>query len=244
MTDLGGRVVAITGASSGIGEATALHLAQRGATVVLGARRKERLDTLVTRIEAAGGKALAVRLDVTKLADMENFIRQAETTFGPVDALVNNAGIMPISAFEAGKIDEWNQAIDVNIRGVLHGIAAALPGMKARGRGHFVNLSSIGGHTAFAGAGVYCATKFAVVAISDALRQENADIRCTLISPAVVESELAEGISDAAAKAAMLEFRKIALKADTIARAIGYALSQPEDVDVSEIIVRSTASLV
>lgn len=242
MTDINGRVVAITGASSGIGEATAQHLAKLGAKVVLGARRIDRLEKLVADIKAEGGSALAVKLDVTQLDDMKKFVEQAEATFGPLDVLVNNAGIMPLSAFQALKIDEWNQTIDVNIRGVLHGIAAALPGMKARGAGHFINVSSIGGHFSFAGAGVYCASKFAVVAISDALRQENTDVRCTVISPGVVDSELASTITDPAAQEAMVEFRKIALKPDAIARAISFAISQPDDVDVNEIIVRPTAS--
>lgn len=239
-----GKTIAITGASSGIGEATARRLASEGANVVLGARRTDRLDALVKEIEAAGGSATAQRLDVTDLEDVRAFVNAAVEKHGRIDALVNNAGLMPLSPLEALKIDEWNRMIDVNIRGVLHGIAAALPVMKRQGGGHIVNVSSIGGHQVWPTCAVYSATKYAVVAISDGLRQENPDIRSTIISPGVTESELADTITDETAAAGMVEFRKVMLKADAIAAAISYAIGQPDDVDVNEIIVRPTASAV
>ena len=243
MSEIKGKVIAITGASSGIGEAAARLLAQKGAHVVLGARRTERLEALVSVIRAEGGSAEYQTLDVTQREDVESFINFAQSKFGKVDVVINNAGVMPLSPLEALKIDEWNQMIDVNIRGVLHGIAAGLPVMKQQGFGQFINVSSIGGHAVYPTAAVYCATKFAVMAISEGLRQEvGGDIRVTVISPGVTESELAETISDPAAREGMREFRKIALGADAIARAIAYAVEQPADVDVSEIIVRPTAS--
>jgi NADP-dependent 3-hydroxy acid dehydrogenase YdfG len=243
MSEIKGKVIAITGASSGIGEAAARLLAQKGAHVVLGARRTERLEALVAAIRAEGGSAEYQALDVTQREDVESFVNFAQSKFGKVDVVINNAGVMPLSPLEALKIDEWNQMIDVNIRGVLHGIAAGLPIMKQQGFGQFINVSSIGGHAVYPTAAVYCATKFAVMAISEGLRQEvGGDIRVTVISPGVTESELAETISDPAAREGMREFRKIALGADAIARAIAYAVEQPADVDVSEIIVRPTAS--
>lgn len=242
MSAITGKVIAITGASSGIGEATARYLAKEGARVVLGARRTDRLETLVEAIRAEGGTALYRALDVTDRADMEAFAREAVREYGRLDVLVNNAGVMPLSPLDALKVEEWNRMIDVNIRGVLHGIAASLPIMKAQGTGQIINLSSIGGHAVSPTAAVYCATKFAVGAISEGLRQENDRIRVTVISPGVTESELAETISDETAREAMQGFRRIAIPAEAIARAIGYAIAQPDDVDVSELIVRPTAS--
>ena len=236
------KVVAITGASSGIGEATARLLARRGARVVLGARRTDKLEALVTAIRAEGGTAEYRALDVTKREDTESFVKLAQTTFGRVDVVINNAGVMPLSPLAALKVEEWDRMIDVNIRGVLHGVAAALPIMKAQGSGQIINISSIGGHRVSPTAAVYCATKFAVNAISEGLRQESSDIRVTVISPGVTESELADTISDESAREAMKEFRKGAISADAIARAILFAIEQPEDVDVSEIIVRPTSS--
>jgi NADP-dependent 3-hydroxy acid dehydrogenase YdfG len=236
------KVVLITGASSGIGEATARLLARKGLHIVLGARRTDRLETLVSEIHAEGGFAEYRRLDVTSLEEMQAFVGFAKETFGRIDVIVNNAGVMPLSKLEALKIDEWNRMIDVNIRGVLHGIAAGLPIMKEQGSGQFINLSSIGGHTVSPTAAVYCATKFAVGAISEGLRQEVSNIRVTVISPGVTESELADSISDSEARQGMQDFRKIAIPAEAIARAIAFAIEQPNDVDVSEIIVRPTAS--
>jgi len=243
MPDIKGKVIAITGASSGIGEATARLLAQKGAHVVLGARRTGKLQALGSAIRAEGGSAEYRALDVTKREDVEAFVSFAQSKFGKVDVIINNAGVMPLSPLEALKVDEWNQMIDVNIRGVLHGIAAGLPIMRKQGFGQFINLSSIGGHAVVPTGAVYCATKFAVLAISEGLRQEvGADIRVTVISPGVTESELAETISDPGAREGMREFRKVAIGPDAIARAIAFAVEQPADVDVSEIIVRPTAS--
>ncbi|MCY9668905.1 SDR family oxidoreductase [Paenibacillus alginolyticus] len=244
MSNISGKVVVITGASSGIGEATARHLAQNGAIVVLGARRTDRLEALASEIRSEGGRVEYQPLDVTKREQMEEFIGFAQSTFGRVDVILNNAGVMPLSPLEALKLDEWDRMIDVNIRGVLHGIAAGLPIMKKQGFGQFINIASIGAYTVSPTAAVYCATKFAVRAISEGLRQEvGGDIRVTLVSPGVTESELAETISDEKGREEMKEFRRVSIPASAISRAILYAIEQPADVDVSEIIVRPTSSL-
>jgi len=238
-----GKVIVITGASSGIGEAAARELASRGAKVVLGARRTERLETLVNELRQEGRDAMFFKTDVTQLADVQNLARQALDAYGRLDVFINNAGIMPLSNLDQLKIDEWNRMIDVNIRGVLHGIAAALPHFKQMRAGQFINVSSLGGRIAVRTAAVYCGTKFAVHAISEALRQEvGGDIRVTVISPGVVESDLAESITDDGARKMMEDFRRIAIGPDAIARAIAFAVDQPADVDVSELIVRPTAS--
>ncbi|WP_327701140.1 SDR family oxidoreductase [Streptomyces decoyicus] len=237
------KVVAITGASSGIGEATARRLAADGHQVFLGARRTDRLERLVEEITEEGGTAAFGKLDVTDAADMHAFIDAAVCEYGRIDVLVNNAGVMPLSPLEALKTDEWDRMIDVNVRGVLYGIAAALPVMRVQGGGHFVNIASVGAYEVSPTAAVYCATKFAVRAISEGLRQESAgDIRVTLVSPGVTESELADSISDPAAREAMKTYRAVALPAAAIAEAIAYAVSQPSQVDVNEIVVRPTAS--
>ncbi len=236
------KVVLITGASSGIGEATARLLARSGVHVVLGARRTQRLEKLVTVIRSEGGSADYCALDVTSLEDMQAFVSFAYKIFDRIDVLVNNAGVMPLSKLEALKVEEWNRMIDVNIRGVLHGIAAGLPLMQQQGSGQFVNISSIGGHAVSPTAAVYCATKFAIQAISEGLRQETDKIRVTVVSPGVTESELADTISDPTGRAEMQEFRRIAISPDAIAKAILFAIEQPDEVDVSEIIVRPTAS--
>ena len=236
------RIVLITGASSGIGEATARLLAQNGATVLLGARRTERLDRIVADIVAAGGIAEARALDVTRREDVQAFAAHAIARFGRIDVIVNNAGVMPLSPLASLKLDEWDRMIDVNIRGVLHGIAAVLPTMQKQGAGHVINVASIGAHAVSPTAAVYCATKYAVWALSEGLRQEHQDIRVTTISPGVTESELADTISDQKGREEMKEFRKVAISASAIARAIDFAISQPEDVDTSEIVIRPTAS--
>ncbi|MFB4367618.1 MULTISPECIES: SDR family oxidoreductase [unclassified Pseudomonas] len=244
MNNIQEKVVLITGASSGIGEGCARLLAEKGARVVLGARRVERLEQLVEEIRASGGQAIARRLDVTDAADVQAFVDAAKAEYGRVDVLLNNAGVMPLSMIEALKLDEWNRMIDVNIRGVLHGIAAALPVMQAQRSGQIINVASIGAYRVSPTAAVYCATKYAVRAISDGLRQEvGGDIRVTLVSPGVVESELADSISDEGARDAMREFRKVAISPAAIARAVAYAIEQPADVDVSELVVRPTASI-
>lgn len=237
------KIVLITGASSGIGAATASHLAARGMHVLLGARRAERLDALARHIVEEGGSASVCQLDVTQADSMQRFVDSALERHGRVDVLVNNAGVMPLSPLAAGKVDEWNRMIDVNIRGVLHGIAAVLPVMQRQRSGQIVNLASIGAYTVSPTAAVYCATKFAVAALSEGLRQEvGGDIRVTVVSPGVVESELAESISDPTARDTMRAFRQVAIGPDAVARAIAFAIEQPPDVDVSEIIVRPTAS--
>ena len=243
MSDISKKIVLITGASSGIGEATARLLASKGAHVVLGARRTERLEILCGEINASGGVAHFQALDVTRRDDMQGFVDFALKLHGRLDVIVNNAGVMPLSKLEALKVSEWDRMIDVNIRGVLHGIAAGLPLMQKQQSGQFINIASIGAYTVSPTAAVYCATKFAVRAISEGLRQEvGGDIRVTVISPGVTESELAESISDEGGRAEMREFRKIAIPAMAVARAIAYAIEQPADVDVSELIVRPTAS--
>jgi NADP-dependent 3-hydroxy acid dehydrogenase YdfG len=242
MSKVNDKVVLVTGASSGIGEAVARELAASGAKVVMGARRLDRLEVLAGEIAAAGGVARARRLDVTDLEDVRAFVAGAKDEFGRIDAIVNNAGLMPLSPLSAQKIDEWNQMIDVNIRGVLHGVSAVLPIMEAQGDGHVINVASIAAHAVFPTAAVYCATKYAVWAISDGLRQETDKLRVTVISPGVTASELASTITDEGSAAYMQEFRKVAIGPDAIARAVRYALEQPRDVDVSEIVVRPTAS--
>lgn len=236
------KVILITGASSGIGEGAARLLAAQGHRLVIGARRTDRLAELTQSIEASGGIVRYRELDVTSADDVAAFARFALDAFGRIDVLINNAGVMPLSPLNALKVDEWDRMIDVNIRGVLHGIAAVLPTMEAQGHGQVINISSIGGLSVSPTAAVYCATKFAVRAISDGLRQETDNVRVTVICPGVVESELADSISDDTARTAMKEFRRIAITPDAIARAIAYAVEQPADVDVSEIVVRPTAS--
>ncbi len=229
------KVVLITGASSGIGAGIARELGAAGAKLALGARRTDRLEALAAEI---GGDVLVRRLDVTDRADVAAFVEAARERFGSVDAIVNNAGIMPLSLMASLKVGEWERMVDVNIKGVLYGIAAVLPDMTARGSGHIINIASIGALQVSPTAAVYCATKYAVRAISDGLRQENERIRVTCIHPGVVESELADTITDPVAAEAMKGFRAVALQPDAIGRAVRYAIEQPDDVDVSEIVVR------
>jgi NADP-dependent 3-hydroxy acid dehydrogenase YdfG len=239
MTDLSNKVVLITGASSGIGAATARVLAGAGASLMIGARRTDRIEALAAEL---GDRAMARPLDVTDRASMNDFAEAALDAFGRIDVLVNNAGVMPLSPMASFRIDEWDRMIDVNIRGVLHGIAAVLPVMNRQGAGQIINVSSIGGLAVSPTAAVYCATKYAVRAISDGLRQENDRIRVTCVYPGVVESELADTITDPVAAEAMVAYRRIALKPEAIAGAIAHVIGQPADVDTSEIVVRPTAS--
>jgi NADP-dependent 3-hydroxy acid dehydrogenase YdfG len=238
------KVVVITGASSGLGEATARHLAGRGAKLVLGARRLDRLEKLAADIAAGGGEALAVATDVARRADVENLIRAAQARFGRIDVLVNNAGVMPMSAIAKLQVDEWERMIDVNIKGVLYGIAAALPGMRANKSGHIINLSSVTGLRVSAGFGtVYSATKFAVKAIGEGLRAEvgSEGIRVTTLYPGAIASELADGSSDAEAAAAMKAFYAAnEIPADAVARAVAYAIEQAAEVSINEITLRPT----
>lgn len=240
MQDMREKVVAITGASSGIGAGIARELGAAGAKLMLGARRTDRLEALGEEIRSKGGEVTSRRLDVTDRADVAAFAAMARETFGRVDVIVNNAGIMPLSLMASMKVDEWDRMVDVNIKGVLHGIAAVLPEMVARGSGHIINIASIGALTVSPTATVYCATKFAVRAISDGLRQEHDNIRVTCIHPGVVESELADTITDPPAAELMKTYRSIALQPDAIGRAVRFAIEQPADVDVNEIVVRPT----
>ncbi|WP_414496522.1 SDR family oxidoreductase [Stenotrophomonas maltophilia] len=237
------RTILITGASSGIGAGIARTLAQPGARLVLGARRVDRLQALADELRGQGAQVLVQALDVTQRAQVEAFAAAALAEFGSIDVIVNNAGVMPLSPMASLKVDEWDRMIDVNIRGVLHGIAAVLPHMQARGQGQVINIASIGALSVVPTAAVYCATKYAVRAISEGLRQEHRELRVTCIHPGVVESELADTITDPVAAEAMVQYRAIALQPDAIGRAVRFAIEQPSDVDVNEIVVRPTATI-
>ncbi|PXY20704.1 SDR family oxidoreductase [Prauserella muralis] len=233
------KVVLVTGASSGIGEATALRLAAEGHHVVIGARREDRLSAIATQIRDKGGSVDTRVLDVTDRHDVAAFADGAVREHGRIDVIVNNAGVMPLSRLDSLLVDEWNRMIDVNIRGVLHGIAAALPHFQRQGSGHFVTVASIGAHEVVPTSAVYSGTKFAAWAITEGLRQElDPAIRVTTVSPGVVESELADSITEPGAKEMMRTYRANALPADAIADAISYAIGQPAGVDVNELIVR------
>ncbi|GAA5018281.1 SDR family oxidoreductase [Actinopolymorpha pittospori] len=239
-TDPTSKVVLITGASSGIGEATARRLAASGHRVALGARRTDLVAAIAEDIRHDGGAANHHEVDVTSLSSMRHFARAVHEKYGRVDVLVNNAGVMPLSTVDALRVEEWNRMIDVNIRGVLHGIAAVLPLMRAQGSGHIVNLASVSGHRVDPTAAVYSATKFAVRAISEGLRQESRDVRVTVVSPGLTRSELTEGISDTAVRAAVQDQMEIAIPAAAIGAAIDYAIRQPAEVDVNELLIRPT----
>ena len=233
------KVIVITGASSGIGRATASLLAEKGAKVVLGARRKGNLEELAATIASRGGTATYQVTDVTNRNDVENLVKHAVTTYGKVDVMINNAGIMPLSPIDKLKVNDWDKMIDVNIKGVLYGIASVLPIMQEQGYGHIINTSSTAGHTVVPTAAVYAGTKFAVRAISEGLRQEvDGKLKVTTISPGVTETELGHDITDEASAAFLKEGRKIALPPEIIANAMAYAIEQPDYVDVSEVIVR------
>lgn len=234
------KAILITGASSGIGAGIARELGGTGARLMLGARRTDRLEALAEEIRTKGGEVMYRRLDVTNRADVLAFADAGREAWGNVDVIVNNAGVMPLSLMTSLKVDEWDRMVDVNIKGVLYGVAAVLPEMTAKKSGHIINIASIGALSVSPMAAVYCATKHAVRAISDGLRQECRDIRVTCIHPGVVESELADTITDSAAANAMKSYRAIALRPDAIGRAVRYAIEQPEDVDVNEIVVRPT----
>ncbi|WP_324730775.1 SDR family oxidoreductase [Pseudomonas paeninsulae] len=237
------KVIVITGASSGLGETTARHLAALGASVVLGARRQENLDRIVNEITAAGGKAVAFATDVTVASDVNALVQGAVDTFGRIDVLVNNAGLMAIAPMAQGRTDEWERMIDINIKGVLYGIAAALPHMQKQESGHIINISSVAGIKVFAPGGtVYSGTKYAVRAITEGLRMEvGATIRTTIISPGAVDSELKHGSSDEASSKAVKDFYQMAIPSDSVARAIAYAIEQPAEVEINEVVLRPTA---
>lgn len=240
MSTIQDRVVMITGASSGIGEATAKELASKGAKLVLAARREDRLKKLQEEIQRNGGQATYKVTDVTSHEQMEELAEYTLREFGKIDVLVNNAGVMPQSFLYKKKIEEWNTMIDVNIKGVLYGIAACLPSMRERKSGHIINLSSVAGYGVWPASSVYSATKFAVRAITEGLRKEEFrnNIRTTLISPGAINTELPETITDTKLKAAFDELYKGAIEAENIARAICFAIEQPPEVSVSEMIVR------
>lgn len=243
-TNVTGKVIVVTGASSGMGAAAARHLAAQGARVVLAARRADRLKTLVSDIIASGGKAAAVATDVTKLADMQRLIDTAIQSFGRIDVLINNAGLMPLSPLERLKVDEWNQMIDVNLRGVLYGIAAALPYMKDQKSGHIVITASVAAYKVFPASAVYSATKFALRGLAEGLRQEVKpyNIRTTLVSPGAVTTELLDHISERDVQSANQDYvGKVGIPAESFAHMVSFAVSQPEDVDVNEIVFRPTA---
>ena len=237
------KVVVITGASSGIGEATALLLAERGAKVVLGARRSDRLKVLADRIAAAGGEATYVQTDVKRRDDLSNLVKLACERCGKLDVLVSNAGIAPISPLDELRVEEWEEMIDVNLRGFLYGIAAALPIFRKQGFGHFVNVISTAGIQIRPTMAVYAGTKNAVRTIAEALRQEAGDkLRVTSVSPGFVRTNLADSMTNPQVKAQIVDTRdKMAISPDAIARAIAFAIEQPADVDVGEIVIRPTA---
>ena len=237
------KVVVITGASSGLGEATARLLSAQGASVVLGARRVDRLQSLANELTASGGKALVIATDVTHCDQVKRLVDAAVQTYGRIDVMINNAGLMPQSPLERLKIEEWDRTIDVNIKGVLYGIAAVLPQMKRQKAGHIINVSSVAGHKVGPGFAVYAATKHAVRALSEGLRQEVKpyNIRTTVISPGAVATELPNSVTEPDIGERIHKFYKeIAIPAESFARAVAFAMSQPEDVDVNEILFRPT----
>jgi NADP-dependent 3-hydroxy acid dehydrogenase YdfG len=245
MSGIEGKVVAVTGASSGIGEATALLLAKRGAKLVLGARRSDRLEALANRIAGAGGEAAYARTDVKRRDDLSGFVKLACERYGKLDVLVNNAGIAPISLLDELRVEDWEEMIDINIKGVLYGIAAALPVFRKQGFGHFVNIASTAGHITRPTMAVYSGTKFAVRAISEGLRQEAGDrLRVTIVSPGFVATDLADSATNPEVRSQLVASRdKFAIPPDAIARAIAFAIEQPPDVDVNEIVIRPTAQV-
>jgi NADP-dependent 3-hydroxy acid dehydrogenase YdfG len=235
------KVVVITGASSGLGEAAARRLAKDGAKLVLGARRLDRLQALAKELSLSGDAV--VQTDVSKYDEVKRLVEHAVKAHGRLDVMINNAGLMPQSLLQRLKIDEWDRMIDVNIKGVLYGIAAALPVMQAQKSGHIINVSSVAGHKVRPGGTIYSATKSAVRVISEGLRQEVKpyNIRTTIISPGAVESELPDTITDPDIGAAISKFYKeTAISADSFANMVVFAMSQPEDVDVNEILFRPT----
>ena len=234
------KVVVITGASSGNGEATARQLARHGATPILGARRLDRLQALAAELSL--GDDAAVRTDVTQYEQVKRLVDHAVQTRGRIDVIINNAGLMPHSPLERVKVEDWDRMIDVNLKGTLYGIAAALPHMRAQQSGHIINVSSVAGHKVRPGSAVYAATKTGVRVISEGLRQEVKpyNIRTTVISPGAVATELADSVTEPDIAENVREAMEIALPADSFANMVLFAMSQPEDVDVNEILFRPT----
>ncbi|HEY9771423.1 MAG TPA: SDR family oxidoreductase [Coleofasciculaceae cyanobacterium] len=241
MSEIQNKVVIITGASSGLGEATARRLANNGAKLMLAARREERLKELVSEIQQNGGTAKYQVTDVSDRSQVEALVKATHQAYDRIDVLVNNAGLMPLSPLAETKVDEWERMVDINIKGVLYGIAAVMPIMQQQKSGHIINLSSVAGHKVFPGGTVYCATKFAVKAISEGIRLEsNGEIRSTNISPGAVDTELTSTISHEETAKNVAQLYGVAIDADAIARAIAYAIEQPGDVDINEMIIRPT----
>ena len=240
--NIAGKVIVITGASSGLGAATARLLSQQGATVVLGARRLDRLQVLVNELKANGAKALACATDVTLCTEVQALVDAAVQTYGRIDVMINNAGLMPHSPLERLKIEDWDRMIDVNIKGVLYGIAAALPYMREQKSGHMINVSSVAGHKVRPSAAVYAATKHAVLALSEGFRQEVKpyNIRTTVVSPGAVSTELIDSVTEADIAAGIRKVYEIAIAPESFARAVAFAISQPDDMDVNEILFRPT----
>ncbi|WP_405398979.1 SDR family oxidoreductase [Maribacter sp. Asnod2-G09] len=239
--NIAGKVVVITGGSSGLGEATAHYLAEKGAKVVIGARRVEKLEKVASEIKKNGGTVEILRTDVTNADDVKALIKKAIDSFGKIDVMVNNAGIMPLAPLSALKINEWDSMIDVNIKGVLYGIAAALPEFEKQKSGHFINLASVAGLNVSPGGAVYSGTKYAVRAISEGLRKEVGKvIRTTILTPGLIDSELQLGSSDEATSQFIQQVYKDAIPAISIAKAVAYAIEQPADVDINELVIRPT----
>jgi NADP-dependent 3-hydroxy acid dehydrogenase YdfG len=245
MTDnIKDKVIVITGASSGMGEAAARYLAKKGARIVLAARRADRINMLAKSIIDDGGNAIAVETDVTRADEVKKLVDAAVSKWGRIDVLINNAGVMPLSALDQAKVSEWDMMIDVNLRAVLHGIAAALPLMKAQKSGHIINTASVAGHLVFPTSAVYSATKYAVRAVTEGLRKEASayNVRATIISPGAVSTELLDHISDKDVQAANQDYvGKVGIPPESYARMVAFAISEPEDVGVNEIIFRPTA---
>ncbi|MHB1174624.1 MAG: SDR family oxidoreductase [Sulfuriferula sp.] len=237
-----GKIVVITGASSGLGEATARHLSEQGATVVLGARRIDRINALAKELAGSQGKAIAVQTDVTQSAQVQKLVDTAVEKYGRIDVMINNAGLMPHSPLDRLKIDDWDRMIDVNIKGVLYGIAAALPYMQKQKSGHIINVSSVAGHKVRPSSAVHAATKHAVLALSEGLRQEVKpyNIRTTVISPGAIDTELPNSVTEPDIADNVRKIYEIAIPADSFARAVAFAISQPDEIDVNEILFRPT----
>jgi len=237
------KIIVITGASSGLGEATARLLAAKGAAIIMGARRLERIERIAEEITAAGGRALAVRTDVSDRSQVQNLVETAVAIYGRVDVIINNAGVMPLSRLDSLKVEEWEQMIDINLKGVLYGVAAVLPYMQKAESGQIINVASTAGHRVGPTTAVYSATKYAVRALSEGLRQEVTpfNIRTTIISPGASATELMQGISDSLLQKGLRDSSSaFALTPDAFARIVLFAIEQPEDVDVNEVLFRPT----
>jgi NADP-dependent 3-hydroxy acid dehydrogenase YdfG len=241
--NIDGKIIVITGASSGLGRAAAHHLSSLGATIVLAARRAERIQTLAQELNKGGGRALAVTTDVSEFDQVQQLADTVVETYGRIDVLINNAGLMPLSPLDRLKVADWDRMIDVNIKGVLYGIGAVLPTMKKQESGHIINVASVAGHKVRPGSTVYSATKTAVRVISEGLRQEVKpyNIRTTVISPGAVDTELTDGVTEVDVAENIRKFyAELAVPADSFARAVAFAIGQPANIDINEILYRPT----